>query len=134
MIIYENKGYEVRSDCPGEDWTGQAKYVVPDGGELAEQILSLYPYYDFVEQDGVLTGVVAVAPPALTAEELRQQYESLTVQFIREQYDQNEESKVLREVIAGLTGAQESFNTYNTYVLECKDRARYEVYGDAVTE
>ena len=44
MIIYENKGYETRSDMPNTDWTGNAKYVVPDGSELALKIEGLYPY------------------------------------------------------------------------------------------
>lgn len=63
MIVYENKGYETRSDKPDEDWTGNALYVVPDGTELAEKIVQLYPYYEFVVQDGALIDVQATERP-----------------------------------------------------------------------
>lgn len=52
MIIYENKGFMTNSLFPDTDWTGEAKYVVPDGSELAEKIKAAYPYYDFVLDDG----------------------------------------------------------------------------------
>lgn len=63
MIVYANKGYETRSDKPNEDWTGNALYVVPDGTELAEKIVQLYPYYEFVVQDGALIDVQATERP-----------------------------------------------------------------------
>lgn len=63
MIVYENKGFETRSDKPDEDWTGEALYVVPDGSELAEKIVQLYPYYEFVVQDGALIDVTETERP-----------------------------------------------------------------------
>lgn len=51
MIVYENKGFETRSDMPNSDWTGNALYVVPDGSELANKIMTNYPYYDFVTDE-----------------------------------------------------------------------------------
>lgn len=64
MIIYENKGYETNSIHPDDDWTGKAKYVVPDGSELAEKIKAAYPYYDFVlDEGGNLVDIVETERP-----------------------------------------------------------------------
>ena len=63
MIVYENKGYETRSDKPDEDWTGQALYVVPDGTALANKIEKLYPYYEFVIEGDVLIDVTETERP-----------------------------------------------------------------------
>lgn len=63
MIVYENKGYETRSDKPDEDWTGKARFVVPDGSELAGKIVQLYPYYEFVIQGDVLIDVTETERP-----------------------------------------------------------------------
>ena len=61
MIIFEDKGFQTRSDKPDSDWTGKAKYIVPDGTELANKIISLYPWYDFIiDENGDLTDVVEV--------------------------------------------------------------------------
>lgn len=61
MIIYEDKGFETRSDKPNSDWIGEALYIVEDGLELANKIQSLYPYYDFVlDADGNLVDVVEI--------------------------------------------------------------------------
>lgn len=68
--------------------------------------------------------------PAPTEEELRQIYEELTVQYIREQYSENDEAKIFREYLANVTGAQEAFTVYNAYVESCKARANTEVYGN----
>lgn len=40
MIISKNLSYMTRSDMPDSDWTGEAKYIIPDGSELANKILS----------------------------------------------------------------------------------------------
>ena len=59
MIIYENKGYMQLSSHPDSDWTGEALYVVPDGSALAQKVIALCPYYDFVLDDnGELIDVV----------------------------------------------------------------------------
>lgn len=64
MIIYKDKGYEIQPDCPDKDWTGNAIHVVADGTELANKIIALYPYYDFVtDENGDLIDVVATEPP-----------------------------------------------------------------------
>lgn len=69
MIIYENKGYETRSDKPNENWMAdypelpQPLFVVPDGSELAQKIIENYPYYDFVVQDGQLVDITPTERP-----------------------------------------------------------------------
>lgn len=64
MIIFENKSYQTRSDKPDSDWTGNARYIIPDGSELALKVQELYPYYDFVQDnDGSLIDVEAIEKP-----------------------------------------------------------------------
>ena len=48
MIVFKNKGYEIRSDMPDADWLGNALYVLSDDSELATKIIESYPYYEFV--------------------------------------------------------------------------------------
>lgn len=48
MILYNNKHFVTRSDRPNDDWVGNADYVIPDGSELAEKILRLYPNFEIV--------------------------------------------------------------------------------------
>ena len=64
MIIFEDKGFQTRSDMPDTDWTGKSKYIVPDGSELSNKIISLYPYYEFViDENGSLIDVVETERP-----------------------------------------------------------------------
>jgi hypothetical protein len=71
-----------------------------------------------------------VLPPK-TEEELRQEYESLVVSFIREKYSESEELALHRKKFVGLDSNNE-FEIYNTYAEECKTRARQQVYGGEV--
>lgn len=135
MIVYADKGYQTRSDCPNEDWSGGgAKYVVADGSELALKIERLYPNYDFVEEGGKLADVVEVAPPEPSEEEKRFRYEARTVELLRELYSSDDEAKVVREYLAQLEGAAAAFQDYNNYVVHCKQTAYQEVYGDAISQ
>ena len=52
MILYNNKHFATRSDRPNDDWIGNADYVIPDGSELAEKILRLYPNFEIVTDRG----------------------------------------------------------------------------------
>ena len=52
MILYNNKHFAARSDHPNDDWVGNADYVIPDGSELAEKILRLYPNFEIVTDRG----------------------------------------------------------------------------------
>lgn len=64
MIIYENKCYEMRSDMPDDDWTGEALYVVQDGSPLAAKIAEHCPYYDFVtDENGNLIDITPTERP-----------------------------------------------------------------------
>jgi hypothetical protein len=66
-------------------------------------------------------------PPAKTDEELKVEYNVLTVQYIREKYTADDENKILREKLAGTDYG--TFEVYNAYVEECKAKAHLEVYG-----
>ena len=48
MILYADKRFITNSDHPNDDWVGNADWVIPDGSELAEKIIRLYPNFDFV--------------------------------------------------------------------------------------
>lgn len=52
MILYNNKHFATRSDRPNDDWVGNADYVIPDGSELAEKILRLYPNFKIITDGG----------------------------------------------------------------------------------
>lgn len=52
MILYNSKRFATRSDRPNDDWVGNADYVIPDGSELAEKILRLYPNFEIITDDG----------------------------------------------------------------------------------
>ena len=63
MILYNNKHFATRSDRPNDDWVGNADYVIPDGSELAEKIIRMYPNFDFVlGDDGNIADVTATEP------------------------------------------------------------------------
>lgn len=51
MIVYKDKHFITNSDHPEDDWIGNADWVIPDGSELAEKIISLYPNFEFVFND-----------------------------------------------------------------------------------
>lgn len=57
MIIFNDMTYLTRSDLPNEDWTGQAKYVVADGSELANKILEIFPFTPIEDDKGNLIDV-----------------------------------------------------------------------------
>ena len=69
MILFKDKRYITNSEHPDDDWTGHADFVIPDGSELAQKILGLYPNFEFVfDDDGNISDVVetehAPLPPA----------------------------------------------------------------------
>ena len=51
MILYADKRFITNSDHPNDDWVGNADWVIPDGSELAEKIIRLYPNFEFVFGD-----------------------------------------------------------------------------------
>lgn len=63
MIIFKDKHFITNSERPNDDFVGNADYVVPDGSDLAQKILALYPNFDFVfDDDGNLIDVEAAEP------------------------------------------------------------------------
>ena len=69
MILYNNKHFAARSDHPNDDWVGNADYVIPDGSELAEKILRLYPNFEIVTDDnGNIVDVTETEPDVATEE------------------------------------------------------------------
>ena len=72
MILYKDKRFATNSSHPNEDWVGDADYVLDDekDAQLVQQIIQLYPNFDFVFDDnGKLSGVVEIEP-IVTEEEL----------------------------------------------------------------
>ena len=60
MILYKDMRYITDSDHPNDDWVGDADYVIPDGSELAEKIIGLFPNFTIVSgDDGNITDVTA---------------------------------------------------------------------------
>ena len=51
MILYKDKQFITNSEHPNDDWIGNADWVIPDGSELAEKIIRLYPNFEFVFDD-----------------------------------------------------------------------------------
>ena len=51
MILYKDKKFISNSEYPDTDWVGDADFVIPDGSELAEKIIRLFPNFEFVFDD-----------------------------------------------------------------------------------
>lgn len=51
MVVFKDLHYQMRSDMPNSDWTGEAKYIVTDGSELANKILSCPNGFTAIEDD-----------------------------------------------------------------------------------
>lgn len=69
MILYNNKHFAARSDHPNDDWVGNADHIIPDGSELAEKILRLYPNFEIVTDDnGNIVDVTETEPDVATEE------------------------------------------------------------------
>lgn len=66
MVLYADKRFITNSEHPNDDWTGHADFVIPDGTELAQKIIGLYPNFDFVFDDnGNISDVVETEPAPL---------------------------------------------------------------------
>lgn len=72
MILYKDKNFITNSDHPNEDWVGNADYVIPDGSELANKVLSLYPNFSIEEdEEGNITDIIK-SEPAVTEEQINE--------------------------------------------------------------
>ena len=50
MIIYEDGAFVTDNDYPDTDFSGgRAKYVIPDGSELAAKVFAYFPHYKIIE-------------------------------------------------------------------------------------
>lgn len=66
MVLFKDKRYITNSEHPDDDWTGHADFVIPDGSELAQKIIGLYPNFEFVfDDDGNISDVVETEPVPL---------------------------------------------------------------------
>ena len=77
MILYNSKHFATRSDRPNDDWIGNADYVIPDGSELAEKILRLYPNFEIVTDGSDNLIDVSEAEPTLIPPALPTDHERL---------------------------------------------------------
>ena len=87
MIVYKNKRFYGNSDHPDDDWIGDADFVIPDGSELAQKIIGLYPNFDFVfDDDGNISDVVETEPeplpPNITTEQRMEAMENAMAEII----------------------------------------------------
>ena len=76
MVLYNDKRFITNSEHPNDDWMGNADWVIPDGSELAEKIIALYPNFEFVfgddgqPIDAIETESVPIPPAPPTNAEL----------------------------------------------------------------
>lgn len=94
MIVFENGTYQTNSLHPDINYLEgldlpQPKWVVPDGSELANKIISTPYWAPVTGGDGSLTDITPVEPPAtvMTSEEqtaeLKQQLVDIDLQTVR---------------------------------------------------
>lgn len=121
ICINEQAGYQFRLYEAGEENPQLYDY---DG-------VPLYKY----EADAVIkrTETELSADRQPTQEELQQIYENLSIQHIHDRYTYDEENKIIREYLSDQINEQykAAFDSYNAYVLECKQRAHTQIYGDS---
>lgn len=66
VVLYLDKNYVTNSAYPDTDFMGDADYVIPDGSEIAEKIIALYPNFDFVFNDSSDIADILEIEPDLT--------------------------------------------------------------------
>ena len=65
-VLYSDKRFITNSEHPNDDWIGNADWVIPDGSELAEKIIALYPNFEFVfGNDGHPVDVIETEPKSI---------------------------------------------------------------------
>ena len=63
MVLYSDKRFITNSEHPNDDWIGNADWVIPDGSELAQKIIGLYPNFEFIfDDDGYPVDVIETEP------------------------------------------------------------------------
>ena len=73
MVVYKNKNFVTNSKYPNSDFMGDADFVIPDGSELAEKIISLVDFDFILDDSGNISDVVGTEPepkpPEITTEQ-----------------------------------------------------------------
>ena len=62
MVVYKNKNFVTNSKYPNSDFMGDADFVIPDGSELAEKIISLVDFDFVLDDSGNISDVVGTEP------------------------------------------------------------------------
>ena len=86
MLVYRN-GYQINSAHPNDNYSADTDcWVVPDGSELANKIIST-PYWEPVtDEDGNLINIIPIEPPITPEEqiaELKNQLTAIDLQTVR---------------------------------------------------
>ena len=63
MVIYKNKSYAINNKYPDSDFMGNADWVIPDGSELAEKIISLVDFDFVLDDSGNISDVIETSEP-----------------------------------------------------------------------
>lgn len=71
MLVHKHdKSLLSRSNNPDDNYLNDDNYyVVPDGSELADRIISAYPHFDFAVEGSELVGIVELEKPPLPSPE-----------------------------------------------------------------
>lgn len=71
MVLYKDGSYVTNSTFPDTDFMENADYIIPDGSEIAEKIISLYPNFEIVEDGSGNIADVAATEPIITSEQIK---------------------------------------------------------------
>ena len=87
MILYNDKRFITNSEHPNDDWIGNADWVIPDGSELVQKIIRLYPNFEFVFDDNgqpvdVTENEPEPSPPVISLEQRISAMEDATAEII----------------------------------------------------
>lgn len=65
MIIFEDKNIHQNSLYPDTDWTGKAKWIIPDTNkELCSKVMGYCPHFDVVtDEDNNVVDVIKTGTP-----------------------------------------------------------------------
>ena len=63
MVVYKNKSYVTKSKDPDSDFMGNADFVISDGSELAEKIISLVDFDFVLDDNGNISDVIETSEP-----------------------------------------------------------------------
>lgn len=87
-----------------------------------------YRYFNPSHELLIANGWQPYTPPTPEQPEVtpEQMYKDRVIELVREEYSVDDELAILRQRDTKV----DEFNAYNTFVEECKQQARREIYGD----